>query len=177
MREEHEPRPTINKVFANNYRSLVDLQLDLGPLTVLVGPNASGKSSIVDVIRFVLDAVRNDLEFAIDERHGISAIRRWSAKGRPYDIEIGLDYSNGEKEFEVEYKFALGSKRLGEYSVKREYAKVQRYYQAGRPFEFEVKSGVVIKPKVSVIDGDSGQMSLDLFEPPEPVLEPRGSRS
>ena len=34
----------ITRIRAKNYRSIRELDLELGPLTVLVGPNASGKS-------------------------------------------------------------------------------------------------------------------------------------
>ena len=35
------------------YKSLVDLELNLGPLSVLVGPNASGKSNFLDALQLL----------------------------------------------------------------------------------------------------------------------------
>ena len=43
----------IERVWAKNFRSIADATLDLGPMTVLVGPNASGKSNLLDVLRFM----------------------------------------------------------------------------------------------------------------------------
>ena len=40
-------------------------------LTVLVGPNASGKSNLLDILRFIRDALRFDLEVAIAFRNGM----------------------------------------------------------------------------------------------------------
>ena len=40
----------IRKVRVNNYKSIVDVALDLGRVTVLIGANGSGKSNILEAI-------------------------------------------------------------------------------------------------------------------------------
>jgi predicted ATPase len=72
----------------------------------------------VDVFRFVRDATTRGLDNAILERHGMSALRRWSGKGRPYDVQIQLCLCSRGRE--IEYGFTLGSESRGEYSVKQE---------------------------------------------------------
>jgi len=108
----------IQKVWAKNYRSLADIQVDLDPVTVLVGHNGSGKSNLVDVLRFIYDSLRLGLDSAIINRSGMSTLRRWSSKGRPYDVEVGLQIETDA--FWGSYTFTLGSERRGEYRVKRE---------------------------------------------------------
>ena len=66
MVAESEPRPAINKVWAKNFRSIEYAELDLDPLTVLVGPNASGKSNLMDILGFLGDIARLGLETAIN---------------------------------------------------------------------------------------------------------------
>lgn len=51
------------------YRSLRDVELALGPFTVLVGPNNAGKSNIVDAIAFYKD-ILIELNSAINDRGG-----------------------------------------------------------------------------------------------------------
>ncbi len=81
-------RSKISSIFISNYRSLGELTgFELGDLTALVGPNGSGKSNFCDVFRFIADALKIGLEAAVDKRHGISAIRRWSS-GRPNRIRF-----------------------------------------------------------------------------------------
>lgn len=108
----------IHRLQVKNYRSLANIDVTLEPLTVFVGHNGSGKSNLVDVLRFVQDALRLGLDAAIVNRHGMSVLRRWSDKGRPYDVEITLNIETDS--VTGSYSFTLGSERRGEYRVKRE---------------------------------------------------------
>lgn len=128
----------ITKLWVKNYRSLANLELRLEPITVLVGPNGSGKSNIVDVLRFIHDALRGGLDSAIVNRQGMSAVRRWSAKGRPYDVELGVTIS--APTFSGSYNFVLGSERRGEYRVKREICHLKSA-QNGAETVFETDAG------------------------------------
>jgi predicted ATPase len=47
----------ITRLRARNFKSLRDLDLELGPLTVLVGPNMAGKSNVVEVLQFLFQCV------------------------------------------------------------------------------------------------------------------------
>ncbi len=111
--------PVIKRVQIKNFRSLADVDLHLDNLTVLVGANGTGKSNVIDVLRFVRDAITHGLDKAILDRHGMSAIRRWSPRGAPYDVHINLHMESDEG-WSGEYGFTLGSERRGEYRVKWE---------------------------------------------------------
>ena len=58
----------ITLVEALNYRSLRYVARPLSPFHVLVGPNASGKTTFLDVIGFLGDVVSNGLENALTDR-------------------------------------------------------------------------------------------------------------
>jgi predicted ATPase len=47
----------IRSIRVKNFKSLKDVSLDLGLRNVLVGPNMSGKSNLIDVFRFLLDVL------------------------------------------------------------------------------------------------------------------------
>jgi predicted ATPase len=79
------------KVRARNYLSLRDVEVELGPLNVLVGPNAGGKSNFLDVIRFLGDAAREDLRPAVERRGGYEAIRFRGAPANSGKIEIHVE--------------------------------------------------------------------------------------
>src|SRR5947209_18477980 len=46
-------RPMIDRIRLTNFKCLRDVTVDLGPLTVLIGPNDSGKTSLLDAIRML----------------------------------------------------------------------------------------------------------------------------
>ena len=49
----------IRKVRVENYKSIADLTLDLGRITVLIGANGSGKTNILEAIALVSAAEQN----------------------------------------------------------------------------------------------------------------------
>jgi predicted ATPase len=131
----------ISKLTVKNYRSLADVSISLGQLTVLVGVNGSGKSTIVDVLHFVADALRFGLETAILTRSGMGSLRRWSAKGKPYDVKIQFEVEGKVGGF---YSFLLGSESRGEYRIKAEQCSAWLSFDANIPVEFEeyeIKNG------------------------------------
>ena len=169
------PKVLITRLRAVNFRSLADVEVELAPLTVFVGPNASGKSNILDTLRFIRDAVGSGLQQAIDRRGGMSAIRRWSQKGRPYDVtlEITLKGTN----WQALYSFTLGSERRGEFRVKRERCQIN---SEERDFAFEISNGKWLKypePHFDTLElakevGEDliAQMQRDLEELPQNEL-------
>ena len=58
----------IRRIQALNFRCLRYADVRLDRFHVLVGPNASGKSTLFDVVAFLGDLVRDDLEAAIGRR-------------------------------------------------------------------------------------------------------------
>jgi len=127
--ENREVRPSgrITRLRVRNYRSLADVDLTLGPLTVFVGLNGAGKSNLLDVLRFVRDVVTGRMEIAVGRRGGMSALRRWSPKGHPVDVSIEL-HVEGE-DWRAKYAFTLGGERRGEFRIKAESCRVD--YQGG----------------------------------------------
>jgi predicted ATPase len=108
----------ITRVQVKNFRNLADIDVELGPLTVLVGRNCAGKSTFLDVLKFVRDALQYNLEFAIQQRGGIGALRRWQPGKAPSDITINLTLN--DENVQGEYSFRISSGEKGEYRVVRE---------------------------------------------------------
>jgi len=113
----------ITKIKVSNYRSLgPETVIDFGRLTVFVGQNGSGKSNVVDIVRFVSDIMRMGLDGALTKRNGIKAVRRWSS-GKPLNLHVELDLI--EKEFSGSYSFEIASDRNYDYIVKHEMASIK----------------------------------------------------
>ena len=67
------PAP-IQRVRLRNFRSIRGCDVTLGNLTVLVGPNASGKSNFLDALQFTRDALDSRLDYALRTRDGFDDV-------------------------------------------------------------------------------------------------------
>lgn len=52
----------VNRVHIKNFKSVVDLSLDLAPINVFIGENGSGKSNILEALAFAAAAAANKLD-------------------------------------------------------------------------------------------------------------------
>ena len=59
----------IRRVFIKGYKSLRDVDLTLSPLTVIIGPNASGKSNLLDGLGLLSGMVTSSTINAAFDRH------------------------------------------------------------------------------------------------------------
>ena len=112
----------ITRVVLNNYKSIKECSVPLGPLTFLVGQNGSGKSNFLDALRLVADGLNTSLEHALRERGGINEVRRRSS-GHPTHFGIRIEWvlSNGSTGI---YAFRVGSQKKGGFEVQREECRV-----------------------------------------------------
>jgi len=164
----------IKRLYAKNYRSLAEVEVNLGRLTVLVGQNGTGKSNLIDVLRFVSDAMRKGLETAIDDRQGIKSIRRWAPR-RPYDIEIEIEID--QQDFSGIYKIEIKSVKSEldistSFTIKREKC---HYEIDKKSIIFEIYNGKwTKKPDLGrgsiIIKRDNREDKID-FEDILPVID------
>jgi len=78
----------ITLVEARNYRSLEDLRQTLGPFQILVGPNASGKSTFLSALTFLSTFVRRGLEAAFEEQTQNPLDLFWERKPGAFEIAV-----------------------------------------------------------------------------------------
>jgi predicted ATPase len=107
-----------------HYKSLSEVDFELHPnVTVLVGPNAAGKSNYVDALRFLRDAATDGLDHAMLSRGGLVRMRQ-NADGEPFNIGLaikGVESLGGLSE-PAGYALEIGSASDGNFRVEREEA-------------------------------------------------------
>ena len=160
MTVDSDTRPMMTKVSITNFRSIRSAELDLVPLTVLVGPNASGKSNLLDALGFLGDIARYGLDSAITRRGGIDSVGRRASSGRVSGP--GVSFSYRFPDFTVDYGFTLGRKGKGEYIVRKEFAKLASSETGGLLAEVEITNGRLTKPNLKrLTPKDSSDDSTD----------------
>ena len=70
----------ITRIKISNFRSFGMVDVRLGKLNVVIGPNASGKSNFVQVMRFLKDIATSGLEAAISRQGGMKYLRNVASK-------------------------------------------------------------------------------------------------
>ncbi len=92
----------ITLIEALNYRSLKYISQPLGPFHVLIGPNASGKSTFLDVVAFLGRLVSDGVEAAVTERTENFVDLLWKREGTRFEFAI-------EAALPAEVRAALGN--------------------------------------------------------------------
>lgn len=101
----------ISRVILKNWKNFKEIDVPLRSRTFMVGPNASGKSNLLDVFRFLRDIAKpgGGLQNAVLDRGGISKIRCLAARTHP-DVEVEIHLSEYDSD-EVLWKYAVGIKQ------------------------------------------------------------------
>lgn len=87
-------------VHIKNWKNFRDLSFDVGHRLFIVGPNASGKSNLLDVFRFLGDIVATGggLAQAVEKRGGLNKIRSLFSRQHPLP-SIDVTMRDGEDEW------------------------------------------------------------------------------
>ena len=118
-----------------NFKNFADETLRVGPFTIIVGANASGKSNIRDAFRF-LNGIGYGYTLAeiIGGKYGPGGQRRWEPiRGAAneiirfgqemFSIEVEIEWGHGTEHSEkAQYMIGVGlnKRKSGEFEIKRE---------------------------------------------------------
>jgi len=106
----------------SNWRNFRQADVALGPRTYVIGPNASGKSNLLEVFRFLRTIVQPEgggLQQAVKRLGGLSRLRSLHARRDPV-VRIEMEVSNDAAEDKAEkwrYALALKSEGKGQHRV------------------------------------------------------------
>ena len=82
----------IKSLTVKGFRSLADVKLGLGDLTVLIGPNNAGKTNLLDLFKFLSQAAEGQLSEGVQRRGGLGSLLFTDRAGhRAEDICVDLE--------------------------------------------------------------------------------------
>ncbi|HLG56919.1 MAG TPA: AAA family ATPase [Vicinamibacterales bacterium] len=101
----------VRHLTAKNWRNFRSLGVPLGDRVFIAGPNASGKSNLLDVFRFLRDVAKpgGGLQHAVALRGGVSKLRCLAARRYP-DIEIEVELAEDSSSSNT-WKYGIGIKQ------------------------------------------------------------------
>ena len=103
--------PHIESLRIKNYRALRDIELrQLKPLSVFLGPNSSGKSTLFDVFAFLAECFTDGLRRALDKREGFKELKTRGCDG---PIEFELKYREEPKTPIITYHLSINENAEG----------------------------------------------------------------
>lgn len=114
----------VTRLKLENWMNFRSVDVPLGPVTYLLGPNASGKSNFLDVFRFLRDISKpgagksggGGIQNAIESRHGVPKIRCLHAR-RQTDVEIVVELADDrihpKPKWEYTLAFTVGDHNKG----------------------------------------------------------------
>lgn len=77
----------ISNLKIRNFKSIASADIDFEPLTMLVGANASGKSNLINVFRFISNIATDGIDNAVALQGGIPYLANASLpKGTPIEV-------------------------------------------------------------------------------------------
>jgi predicted ATPase len=99
--------PFLRRVRIRGYKSIAFCDVQLAPLTVLVGRNASGKSNFLDALAFLRDLLEMRATEAVNARKGWRSIH--CRTGSTPHIEVGFEatFESFKSTWDADYRFSL----------------------------------------------------------------------
>ena len=136
------------------FRRLRDVKLEVRPLSVMVGANGIGKTSVLDVLTLLASSAQGKLSSSLSELSGLPNIL---TSGVAHDLELGIS-SEVRGHEPLEYSLSMGPRGLG-HAITRETLSQQKPNHR-EPF-FHVQANETL---VRYFDPEKSQLSQPNWE-------------
>ena len=103
----------LNRLSLRGFKSIREMDLELGALNVLIGPNGSGKSNLLSVFRLFSAMLTQGMQLFVARQGGADAILHYGSK-RTSKLEVEVRFGS------TTYAFALAPTAANDFVFERE---------------------------------------------------------
>ena len=165
------------EISIKGFRRLANVELELRPLSVMIGANGIGKTSMLDVLSLLASSAQGSLNSAISELGGLAALMTYDHADE-LELGISMEVQNYEP-----LRYSMRIRPQGPFYVIEEETLSQIRRQAGRwPFNhinshgtnvqyYEVSQGRLVRP-----NWEHNPLETSLYQVPKMFQEPEDFR-
>lgn len=103
----------ITRLYVDNYKCLVNFELRLQELTLLLGPNGVGKTSVLDVMFALRRLLSGEAKVTDADVFPAKTLTRWQSRNRQvFEVDVVLDGDELRYRLEVEHDRAARKARI-----------------------------------------------------------------
>jgi predicted ATPase len=107
--------PRFGRLSIHGFRRLENVRLSLRPLSVMIGANGTGKTSVLDVLSLLASSAQGKLSSSISELSGLSNLLTYD-RAEELELEITMEVPRREP---LEYSLSLRPQGIG-YVIRKE---------------------------------------------------------
>ena len=147
--------PMIKRVEIEGYRSIRKVEVDLAPVTVLIGKSGSGKSNFCHAIRFIRNLVAHDIQKAVDIEKGWERILPVWGRDKGFKSKVIFNLGSGD-DYEYYLHFAPVQSQPGTCAFNEEMLK----YGGRTLFDRNAGKWITPPPSIGVTSLNPGQLAI-----------------
>jgi predicted ATPase len=159
--------PFLRRVRIRGYKSIAFCDVELEPLTVLVGVNATGKSNFLDALAFLRDGLGDGLDAALEKHGGVSLFSQELGTNR-LGFELESEFPSHEMQCRATYRLDLALNTRKQLEIEREALDLGDV-TTGRTCRFTVAKGQVIWQDIELFQ--EGRWRQSPADPGQPTTE------
>ena len=105
QRPGNQPSTMIRRLYVDNFRCLVNFELKLQELTLLLGPNGVGKTSVLDVMFALRELLSGEAKVTDKYIFPTPTLTRWQQRDKQvFEVDAVLDGENFRYRLEIEHE-------------------------------------------------------------------------
>jgi predicted ATPase len=159
----------IKRLQVKNYKSLKNLDLELGKRNLLVGPNMSGKSNLIDCLKFLSHICILGVTQAFLNRGGFPEVAWKGEDEGPISIHLTIEHEVEEKNLgkNYEYEISVIGGQKGLISIEREHLIVKKDDQVITLIDLRNGQGKIthVDGRVAFASEDPSRSALEFSVP------------